>query len=105
MNSPFRAKTSVWSHISVGWNASHAHASVNSSLCGTTELYSVLLEDSGGVGEGSSSQGLGVSVEPRGKEGVMLIGAWRGAPDGTGTDARGGYYNGQLDNLEVRLYP
>lgn len=31
----------------------------------------------------------------------LLIGAWRGAPDGTGTDQRGGYYNGVVDNIEV----
>lgn len=73
----------------VGWNASHAHTYMNNSLCGSAEIadFASNGESTGAAGELARDS--------------LLIGAWRGAPDGTGTDQRGGYYNGLIDNLEV----
>lgn len=88
------------------WNTSHAHVYANSSLCGAVETsYDAAGDTRWGVsGDNmSSSQGSTVSDEATGSGGSLLVGAWRGAPDSTGTDRRGGYYTGLLDNLEVRL--
>ena len=89
------------------WNASHAHVYANSSLCGTVETG---YDAAGGSGWGtasdrmSSSQSSWTSGGITDSGGSLLVGAWRGAPDGTGADRRGGYYTGLLDNLEVRVY-
>lgn len=44
---------------------------------------------------------MGMGGEGQDSGDSLLIGAWRGAPDGTGTDQRGGYYTGVVDNIEV----
>lgn len=49
------------------------------------------------VEPGSTNEAGGVTDGGR----SLLVGAWRGAPDGEGADQLGGYYNGLLDNLEV----
>lgn len=111
---PSLLQPETWSYVQVQWNASHAQSYVNSSLCGSVESgYDV----AGGNGWGStandilidpssssqqstlSSGGVGGSS---GNSDSLLVGAWRGAPDGAGLDRRGGYYTGLLDNLEVR---
>lgn len=95
------------------WNATYAQTYVNSSLCGSIDSgYNAAGRDGWGtttnntfVGSSSSSQqsalssgGMGGSF---GNSDTVLVGAWRGSPDGTGVDRRGGYYAGLLDNLEV----
>lgn len=90
------------------WNASHAHAYINSSLCGSVEMADDVV-----VGDSSSLSGARTSTESVSSESMdeaggvtdggrsLLVGAWRGAPDGEGADQLGGYYNGLLDNLQV----
>lgn len=73
----------------VGWNASHAHTYVNGSLCESANIADF-------ANNGDSTETAGEVARDS-----LLIGAWRGAPDGAGTDQRGGYYSGLLDNLEV----
>lgn len=93
----------AWSYVQVQWNASHAQSYVNSSLCGSVESgYNV-----GGTGWGSGGMD-NVTIDPTvggssGSADSLLVGAWRGAPDGVGADRLGGYYTGLLDNLEVRV--
>ena len=93
------------------WNASHAESYVNSTLCGSTESgYEVAgytgwgsMDNSGAVDLSSSSnQSLEEVVDFLRNRDSLLVGAWRGAPDGVGVDQRGGYFTGLLDNLEVR---
>lgn len=89
------------------WNASHAHVYTNSSLCGTVETG---YDTAGGGGWGTASDSMSSSQSSPTSGGItdsggsLLVGAWRGSPDGTGADRRGGYYTGLLDNLEVRGY-
>lgn len=73
----------------MGWNTSYAQAYINGSLCESVAISDYPSNEMGMGGEGQDS---GDS---------LLIGAWRGAPDGTGTDQRGGYYTGVVDNIEV----
>lgn len=86
------------------WNASHAHAYVNSSLCGSIETaYGVAGGtgwDTGNINPPSSSSTQRAGGETGSES--LLIGAWRGAPDGSGANELGGYYKGLVDNLEVR---
>lgn len=86
---------------------------MNSSLCGIVESG---YDAAGGVGWGSAGSDNGTdtlfsahesSLSADGAQGSstnhdsLLIGAWRGAPDGVGADRRGGYFTGFLDNFEV----
>lgn len=97
------------------WDASHAQSYVNSLLCGSTESGYDVAE---GTGWGSASTDISVDLslasfqsnQTSGEAGAssgssdsLLVGAWRGAPDGTGEDQLGGYFTGLLDNLEVRM--
>lgn len=99
--------------MQVQWNTSHAQSYVNSSLCGSTESG---FDVAGGTGWGGTNNGVTADVslasfqssQTSGGNGdspwnsdSLLIGAWRGAPDGIGEDRLGGYYTGLLDNLEV----
>ena len=86
------------------WNTSNAEVYANSSLCGTVETS---YDGDGGTGWGTASDSISSSQSSPTSGGItdsgssLLVGAWRGAPDGIGTDRRGGYYRGLLDNLEV----
>lgn len=96
------------------WNTTHAQSYVNSGLCGSTESgYDV----AGGTGWRSASTDVSADLslasaqsnQTSGDTGLspansdsLIIGAWRGAPDGIGVDRLGGYFTGLLDNLEVR---
>lgn len=97
------------------WDISHAQSYVNSLLCGSTDSgYDV----AGGTGWGNTSMDISVDLslaspqqnQTSGGTGdssgsdSLLVGAWRGAPDGVGVDRLGGYFTGLLDNLEVRDY-
>lgn len=89
---------------------------MNSSLCGSTESSYDVAE---GTGWGSASANISVDVSQESFQSIetsaenedlargsdsLLIGAWRGAPDGLGVHRLGGYYPGLLDNLEVRVH-
>lgn len=109
------AQPNTWSYVQVQWNASHAESYVNSSLCGSTESG---YGDTEGTGWGSaitdtdvdlslassqSNQASEENEDSSGRSDNLLVGAWRGAPDGIGVHRLGGYFMGLLDNLEVRI--
>lgn len=107
------AQPNTWSYVQVQWDVSHAQSYVNSSLCGSTESGYDAAEGTGwgsastdinldlSVASSQSNQTSGEAGASSGSSDSLLIGAWRGAPDGTGEDWLGGYFMGLLDNLEV----
>lgn len=80
-----------WSHLAVGWNATHATAQVNFTLCASLDA-------------GAGVAGAGGSSLHRSHE-TLVIGAWLGAPDAEEPEEYGGYYRGELDNIEVKTPP
>lgn len=86
------------------WNTSHSETYINSSLCGSVETGYDIVGSTGWGARGSDSsfqseQEAGGVKDSRTR---FLVGAWQGAPDGTGTDKLGGYFKGLIDNFEVR---
>lgn len=88
----------------MGWNATHASTYVNASIFGITEIteYFVVADSEGAKADETSATGLDVegACLPGGMS-KLLIGAWQVATDDIGTEARGGYYRGLMDNIEV----